>query len=237
MGDALRAQPRDVVYSLCEYGLAAVETWGASVGAQLWRTGHDLNDTWGSMSAAGFFNAERDHVTAPGSWNDLDFLMLGRIGWGGKLHPVRFTPDEQRTHFSLWCVRGSPLLLAGDPRELDGGTLALLTNDEAIAVNQDLLARPARRVVLSETTEAWIRDLDGGDVAVALFNRDEEAAVVRVEWPAVLGIPGAWSARDIWGDFATPTPPSSTWSAEIPRHGVTFLRLTEPGGFHRRQRR
>lgn len=225
MGAALRAQPRDLVFSLCQYGLAAVETWGASAGGQLWRTGSDLKDTWGAISAAGFFGEERDPATGPGSWNDLDMLMVGGIGFDRKLHEVRLTPDERRTHFALWCLRGSPLLLAGDAASLDEATVAFLSNDDAIAVNQDPLARPARRVVLSDTTEAWVRPLTGGALAVGLFNRDEEAAALRVEWKELTPEGGAWRARDLWRGGLAAEAATTGWQGTVPRHGVVFLRL------------
>ncbi len=228
MGAALRAQPRDLVFSLCQYGLAAVETWGADVGGQLWRTGSDLNDTWGAISAAGFFGEERDPATGPGRWNDLDMLMVGRIGFGGKLHSVRLTPDERRTHFALWCLRASPLLLAGDAASLDDATVAFLANDGALAVNQDPLARPARRVVLSPTTEAWVRPLAGGAWGVGLFNRDEEAAPVQVAWPELTQEPGAWQAHDLWRGGAAAGAAAADWQGTVPRHGAVFLRLERP---------
>ena len=225
MGAALRAQPRDIVFSLCQYGLAAVETWGAAAGGQLWRTGSDLNDTWGSISAAGFFGEERDAATGPGSWNDLDMLMVGQIGFARKLHPVRLTPDERRTHFALWCLRGSPLLLAGDAASFDEATVAFLSNDDAIAVNQDPLASPARRVVLSDATEAWVRPLAGGAFAVGIFNRDEEAAMVHVEWKQLTQEGGAWQAHDLWRAGLADPATTQGWQGTVPRHGVVFLRL------------
>ena len=223
MGAALRAQPRDLVFSLCQYGHAGVWEWGAETGGQLWRVGDDLVDTWGSVSAAGFFGEEHDRFIGPGHWNDLDFLMLGRIGWNRKTHPVRLTPDEQRTHFALWCLRASPLLLAGDPAALEPFTLSLLTNDAVIAVNQDPLGRPARRVVLGDTLEAWVRPLADGAVAVGVFNRDEETASATVTW-AQLGLPGVWRVRDLWRDREL-AHAAAQWSGAVARHGVELLRL------------
>lgn len=223
MGEALRAQPRDLVFSLCQYGHAAVETWGPEAGAQLWRTGSDLKDTWGSVSAAGFYGEERDAQVGPGRWNDLDFLMIGRIGWSRQLHAVNLTRAEQRTHFALWCIRGSALLLAGDPTVLDRDDLALLTNADAIAVNQDPLGRPARRVVLSDTVEAWIRPLHGGAFAVTISNRDEATATIAIDWRR-LGLTGAWRIRDLWRGH-TAELPAAVRTVELPRHDTAFFRL------------
>lgn len=222
MGAALRAQPRDLVYNLCEYGRAEVWEWGAAVGAQSWRVAEDVVDTWGSISAAGFHVEACDAATGPGRWNDLDMLMLGRIGWNRRLHDVRLAPDEQRTQLALWSLRGAPLLLAGDPAALDDFTLSLLGNDEVLAVNQDPAARPARRVVLSPTLEAWIRPLADGAVAVGIFNRDEEAADVTVPW-ARLGLAAPARVRDLWRHAAAAGGPN--WTGTVPRHGVEFIRL------------
>lgn len=223
MGAALRTQPHDLVYSLCQYGHAAVETWGADVDAHMWRIASDLKDTWGSISAAGFYGEERDPHVGPGRWNDLDMLMLGRIGWSGNLHDVNLTRAEQRTHFALWCLRGSPLLLAGDPRQLDADTLALLTNAGALAVNQDPRGAPARRVVLTDTLEAWIRPLSDGAVAVGICNRDEVAVPAAVDWTQ-LDLPGRWRAHDLWRGIVAEAA-ATGWRGEISRHDTAFLRL------------
>ena len=227
MGAALRAQPRDIVFNLCQYGHASVWTWGAKVGGQSWRVDQDLMDTWGAVAGAGFFGEERDRHAGPGRWNDLCFLMLGSIGWERNLHPVRLTRDEQRTHFALWCLRSSPLILGGDPCALDTATAALLTNDEVIALDRDPLAQPARRVVLSDVQEAWVRPLAGGAVAVGLFNRDEAPAAAQVTW-AQLGLPGTWRVRDLWRGRWIPAD-AAGWSGRVPRHGVELFRL-EPAG-------
>jgi len=227
MAAALRAQPRDIAFNLCQYGRAAVWTWGAKVGGQSWRVDQDLMDTWGAIAGTGFFGEERDGYAGPGRWNDLCFLMLGDIGFERKLHPVRLTRDEQRTHLALWCLRSSPLILGGDPTTLDENTRALLTNDEVIALDRDPLARPARRVVLSDTLEAWVRPLADGAVAVGLFNRDEAAATVRVGWEQ-LGLERGWQVRDLWRGLPLEGA-AAAWAGVVPRHGVQLFRLTRPG--------
>src|SRR6202012_5633596 len=54
MGNYLREQPRDIVFSLCQYGEFDVWKWGASVGGNSWRTTGDIRDSWGSLSSIGF---------------------------------------------------------------------------------------------------------------------------------------------------------------------------------------
>jgi hypothetical protein len=124
---------RDIVYSLCQYGLGDVWEWGEEVGGNLWRTTGDITDTWKSMSEIGFSQVRNASCARPGNWNDPDMLVVGWVGWGPSLHPTQLTPDEQYTHISLWSLLSAPLLIGCDLERLDGFTLNLLTNDEVIA--------------------------------------------------------------------------------------------------------
>ena len=57
---------------------------------------------------------------------------------------------------------------------LDDFTLALLTNDEVLEINQDPLGKPAGRVLKSGQKEVWARPLFDGAKAVGLFNRGSQ---------------------------------------------------------------
>src|SRR5438034_7619572 len=137
---------RDIVYSLCQYGMGNVWEWGGNVGGNCWRTTGDINDSWRSMSGIGFGQAGHEKFARPGNWNDPDMLVVGLVGWGPKLHPTKLTPDEQYTHISLWCLLSAPLLIGCDMERLDPFTLSLLTNDEVLAIDQDRLAKSATLV-------------------------------------------------------------------------------------------
>ncbi len=226
MGKILAGLDRDIVFSICQYGMGAVWTWGAEVGGNLWRTTGDITDTWSSMARIGFSQDAMAPFGGPGHWNDPDMLVVGRLGWGPKLRPTRLTPNEQYTHISLWCLLAAPLLLGCDLERLDDFTLNLLTNDEVLAVDQDPLGVAARRKARDGMAEVWARPLEGGRYAVGLFNRDEVPQTVRAEWRA-LGIEGRWLVRDLWrqqdlGVF------EGGFAAEVPRHGVLLLGLRRP---------
>jgi alpha-galactosidase len=224
MDRALKAQDRDILFSLCQYGMGDVWKWGAQVGGNCWRTTDDINDSWGSMTANGFHEAGHEQYGGPGHWNDPDMLVVGSVGWGPDLHPTRLTPNEQYTHISLWCLLSSPLLIGCDMTKMDPFTLSLLTNDEVIAINQDPLGKQAGRVSRDdEGHEVWAKDLEDGSKAIGLFNRGEFPATVTVKFED-LKVSGSQIVRDLWRqkDVGTMT---DEYSVEVPRHGVVLVRL------------
>lgn len=151
-------------------------------------------------------------------------LVVGWVGWGPKLRPTRLTPDEQRTHISLWCLLSAPLLLGCDLERLDDFTLSLLTNDEVLEVNQDPLGRQAARVWKDGNLEVWAKDMEDGSKAVGLFNRGESPSKIVARWSDV-GLSGRQRVRDLWwqkdlGAF------EEKFEAEVPAHGVVLVKLS-----------
>lgn len=224
MRTALDKAPRDIVFSLCQYGMGNVWEWGAQVSGNCWRTTGDISDTWSSMSGIGFGQAGRQSYAGPGHWNDPDMLVVGYVGWSAKVRPTRLTPNEQYTHISLWCLLCAPLLIGCDMTKLDEFTLNLLTNDEVLDVNQDPLGRQAGRVAKDGSLEVWAKDLEDGSKAVGLFNRGDDQATATASW-ADLGLTGKQSARDLWRQKDLGTA-SGQFAASVPRHGVVLVKLT-----------
>ncbi len=222
MGEFLKQQPRDIVYSLCQYGGMKVWEWGASVGGNSWRTTGDIVDTWNSMSGIGFRQDPAAPFAQPGNWNDPDMLIVGKVGWGN-LHPSRLTPNEQYTHISLWCLLSAPLLIGCDMTQLDPFTLNLLENDEVLAVDQDPLGKQAMAIAKSGETRVYAKDLADGSKAVGLFNLGETETQVEVNW-SDLGLKGKRHARDLWrqkdlGKF------KNSFGATVPRHSVVLIKV------------
>jgi alpha-galactosidase len=229
MREALNSVDRDIVYSIAQYGMGEIWKWGEELGANSWRTTGDLFDLWPSLDKIGFSHDGRERYAGPGHWNDADMLVLGRLGWGRKwgTRRTKLTPNEQLLHMTMWCLLASPLMIGCDLSRLDKFTLALLTNQEVIAVNQDLLGVPAGRNALDGQTEVWSRPLSDGTVAAGLFNRGETQASVTAEWSA-LGLNGPQLVRDMWrrsdiGRF------ESCYSASVPPHGCVLVRVGHPG--------
>ncbi len=215
---------RDIVFSLCQYGMGNVWKWGTEVGGNLWRTTGDITDMWEVLSEIGFSQVQNAAYTGPGHWNDPDMLTVGWVGWGPDLHPSRLTPNEQYTHMSLWCLLSAPLLIGCDVSRLDDFTLNLLTNDEVLALDQDPLGKQAVPVYKSGNIQIWLKQLADGNKAIGIFNLGTSSEDVTVHLTD-LGINVKHTIRDIWrqkdiGEF------EDTYKATVPNHGVALLKLT-----------
>ena len=229
MGSILKSLDRDMVFNLCEYGLGDVWEWGREVGGNFWRTSDDVGSgidgsLWKSMDVYGFGEAGKERWAGPGGWNDPDNILIGRILWHDKLAPTPLTPDEQYTWVTLWSMLNVPLILGNDLTTLDAFTLSLLSNDEVIALNQDILGRPAVPVAHWGSVEVWEKDLEDGAKAIAFFNRGTSAAPIHMDWPA-LGLAGKLHARDLWR-HADLTDAGHSVNATLPPHGTKLLRIT-----------
>ena len=228
MREALDECGRDIVYSICQfaYDRGHVWEWGAEIGGNLWRTTIDIADTWASMSEIGFTTADKGKYAGPGHWNDPDMLVVGMVGWGPSLRPTRLKRNEQITHITLWSLLAAPMLTGCDLSRLDEFTLDLLSNDEVIAVDQDPLGRPARRVSLNGDLEVWARPLSDGRHAVGLFNRGYIGETVTLDW-SDLGLEGKQPVRDLWRRKNLGLR-DSRFSADVPAHGVVLVAIGKP---------
>ena len=216
MHQALLNTHRPIVFSLCQYGFDAVWNWGPTVGGNLWRTTGDIKDNYERMSLIGFAQAGLSKYAAPGHWNDPDMLEIGN---------GHMTPDEYRTHMSLWAILAAPLLAGNDLSQMDDMTKSILMNKEVIAVDQDRRGIQGDRVSATGPFEIWMKPLEGGAKAVALFNRSEAVYPITVQLKDV-GFNGPVHARDLWAHKDLGTLQGS-YTAVIPRHGVVMLRLSK----------
>ncbi|MCC7491883.1 MAG: glycoside hydrolase family 27 protein, partial [Fimbriimonadaceae bacterium] len=232
----LRACGRDVVLELSNS--APLAEAGEYTGlAQMCRTAGDLVDVWDKAQldpakqrwALGIrdlwlaHRAWREH-NRPGHWNMPCPLRVGLLGgWDEKpLAPTRLTVAEQYSHLSLWCLWSAPLIIGCPPERLDEFTLGLLTNDEVLAVDQDLLGQQAHELVVGGG-EALVKELADGQVAVGLFNVADQPGRVAASL-AGLGLRHGWEARDLWRrqDLG---PVNGDLVADLPAHGCQLLRL------------
>jgi len=224
MSRALRGSGRAIVFSICEWGSTRPWLWAQGVG-HLWRSTGDIQDcwncgkSWGGMGVVHIIDLQADlHPYAgPGHWNDPDMLEVGNGG---------LTPAESRAHFSFWCLLAAPLIAGNDLRSMSKETLEILTNREAIAVDQDALGMQGRKVRDNGPQEVWMKPLADGSRAVILFNRGTEAGSIAVSWEDVGLAPGGKAVvRDLWkkadlGSF------SGRFEAKVEPHDVVMVRVT-----------
>jgi len=220
MDQDLRAQKRDIVFSMCQYGMADVWTWASKVHGNSWRTTSDIGGSWGSMAGIGFKQGGHEPYVKPGCWNDPDMMTVGFMGydWTG------LDDDEQYTEVSLWSLLDAPLILGNDLTKIDAFTHNLLCNDEVIEVNQDPLGRMARCIATRGDTKVYEKEMSDGSLAVGLFNLGDETVPVSATW-SELKLKGPRMVRDLWrqknlGRFA------AGFSADVPRHGSLLIRVS-----------
>jgi alpha-galactosidase len=223
MRDALLKTGRDIVYSLCQYGMGNVWEWGAEARGNYWRVSGDLTDVWSNMSPIGFRQAGREKWTRPGHYTDPDMLVVGKVGWGPSVHDTRLTPNEQLTHISLWALEAAPLLLGADMSQFDAFTTNLMTNPEVLAVDQDLLVKAASRISQRERLEVWARPLADGSMAVGFFNRGLQAATITATW-GELGLKGPQRVRDLWRQTDVGRV-DDAFTTMVPAHGVVLVKI------------
>lgn len=223
MQEALAKQNRDIYYSLCQYGMKNVSSWGPSVNAQSWRTTGDIEDTWQSLNRIGFSQAPLYKYAKPGSWNDPDMMIVGMVGWGENLHATRLTPYEQYTHVSLWSLLSSPLLIGCDLSKLDQFTLNLLTNDAVIAINQDELGKQAQQLIKNDTYQVWVKELVDGSKAIGIFNMSTNYQDISVKW-SDLGLTNTQLVTDVWRQTSMGEI-NNILNSRIPPHGVRLIQV------------
>jgi alpha-galactosidase len=216
MHKALLATGRPIVFSLCQYGWNDVWKWGPEVGGNLWRTTGDISDHYSRMEEIGFSQAGLSKYAAPGHWNDPDMLEVGNGG---------MTNDEYRQHMTLWVILAAPLLAGNDLSKMSPETLAILTNKEVIAVDQDKLGKQGDRVWAEGPKEIWAKPLSGGEKAVALFNRAPDPKSITLKLSDV-GFGANAKLRDLWtGKSVTAT--NGSYTVQIPKHGAVLLRISK----------
>ena len=201
---ARTGQPeKPIVFSICEWGFNRPWKWGAEAG-NLWRTTGDIKPVWTSVLAIYEATVRLSKYAGAGGWNDPDMLECGN----GKL-----TFEENRSHFALWCMMSSPLILGNDVRKFvrpdgtansDDPLLKLLTNEELIAINQDPLGVPCRRVHAG-LRDVLVKPLAGGRAAVCVFNKAKAPASLTLDFKKLsdesfpaLPQKAEYLIRDVW---------------------------------------
>jgi alpha-galactosidase len=212
MHDALVRAGRPIVYSI--HGRGAVWDWAASAGADLWRTTGDVKDNYSRMIAIGFAESGLEKFAGPGHWNDPDMLEVGNGG---------MKDNEYRMQMGLWSLLAAPLLAGNDLTKMSPETLAILTNREVIAIDQDRLGVQAHRVWEEGPLEIWMKPLADGSKAVGLFNREQGTLKLTVRFRDI-GVADAATVRDVWGSKDLGQFQGS-FSADVGEHQMMLLKI------------
>ena len=182
MRDALHAAGRPIVFSICEWGSNKPWEWAGDVG-NLWRTTGDIHPcfdckedhgTWYSWGVLQILDQQEGlrKYAGPGHWNDPDMLEVGN----------GMTVNEDRAHFSMWCMLAAPLISGNDLRHMSKETSEILLNKDVIAVDQDKLGIEGFRYSSDSILEVWFKPLADGDWAMCVLNRSTRPQKVRFDW-------------------------------------------------------
>jgi alpha-galactosidase len=226
MAGMLKTVHRDMIFNLCQYGMAEVYKWGAEVGGNSWRTGADLGGELNRLFEVALRNASLGDYCHPGAWNDPDYIQIGYLGnLKGDPRPSGFTPNECYSFMSLWCLTSAPLFYSGTMYKLDDFTLNVLCNPEVIAVDQDALGKCGKVVQKNDDSFVIVKQMEDGSKAIGLTNTGEVPAKITIKW-SEFGASGKYLVRDLWrekniGSF------SNEFTATVPRHGTMMLRVVK----------
>ncbi len=212
---AIRATGKPVRINMCRWAFPG--TWAPEVAAS-WRISPDINASWGAVRNIIRRNLYLSAFATGGHYNDMDMLEVGR----------GLTPEEDATHFGMWCIMASPLLIGCDMNGIDDATLKLLTNPELIALNQDPLGLQAYVVATDgKGAYALVKDIEnrfGTERALALYNSSDEPRRMAVAL-ADLELAGPVKMRDLYARTDAGTATDSI-SALLPPHATRIYRLS-----------
>jgi hypothetical protein len=124
-------------------------------------------------------------------------LPLGTLSLGAR--STRFSRDEQYTVMTLWSMARSPLMHGGDLTKTDDFTLALLTNDEVLAVNQR--SSDNRQLFDHDGLIAWTaKEPASGATYLAVFNTRDRVRLhesnARIPAAVITGAAGSAAVID-----------------------------------------
>ena len=182
ISDALCAAGRPIFLSMCEWGDNQPWRWARDIGHS-WRIGPDI---WCSFDSTRVFptyvqysvldcinkNDSLRRYAGPGHWNDPDMLEVGN----------GLTVNQDRAHFTMWCMMASPLILGNDVRNMSAETKLILTNRDLIAINQDRLGVQGLRFLSRDGLDYWFKPLANGDWAMTIFNPTRKSIDCHLNW-------------------------------------------------------
>jgi alpha-galactosidase len=125
-------------------------------------------------------------------------------------------------------MAAAPLIIGSDVQSLSASSIAMLTNREVLAVDQDPLGVQGTAIATSGTTQVWTKPLSNGDRAVALLNRGTAPQAISTTATQVgLRHSGGYALHDLWQHTTTET--AGGISATVAPHSAVLLRVSRQG--------
>lgn len=202
---------KDKIYNVCCWGFPG--EWVVNV-ADSWRTGGDIFNNFGAVIEQIDNIKSLAKYTGPGHVNDLDMMQIGN----------GMSYEEDKSHFAMWCMMSTPLMLGNDLNSISAETLSIISNSELIALDQDPACLQATVVKNYGAVEAWAKDLGekNSDVkAFALLNRSEKPQTLNVSFEE-LGLEGVTTVRDLWAHSDLSV--DGRLRVTVPAHGTAVFR-------------
>lgn len=240
MGDALKNSGRNILFYMCEWGVREPWKWGAETGATTWRCTYDTRDCWiGRQQGIGVIQSiegMKDIWAYSGvnRFNDADMMCIGLHGKGKSSNDLcqtgpGMTMTEYQTQFSLWCMWTSPLTLSFDVRNISDEDLAIITNEEMIAINQDRMGQQAEFIGEKDGIQVYAKDLENGDVALAILNLNDAAKTATVNFADIsaLSVEKEYNMRDLWTKTDLAKVSNGTYTANVKSHETKVYRLSD----------
>ena len=237
MSKAIRAAGRPMVFSLCEWGQHLPWRWAARDG-QLWRSTGDIGvafdkpvtrNGWTPLSVLNILDRQDSirQYAGPGHWNDPDMLEVGN----------GMSNNEDKAHFSLWCMLAAPLMAGNDLRNMSPQTAAILTNKDVIAIDQDPLGVECFKYYSFDGLEIFVKPLANNELAVCFLNRSNRVQNISYDWKdhtindaisktSVDFNQASYKLRDIWAKKDAGTT-NKVFKQAIAPDDVVVLRLTK----------
>jgi len=205
---------KDIIYNVCRWNFPG--TWVCDI-ADSWRISQDINASWASVKDIIAQNLYLSAYCQNGHYNDMDMLEVGR----------GLTTAEDQTHFGLWCIMSSPLLIGCDLGSLSTATRKLLGNEDLIALNQDPLGLQAYVAKAQDGIYILVKDIEekyGMTRAVAIYNPTDASVKTTMQF-SDLDLGGDVTMRDLVSK-RTYGPYQNQYTLSLPAHGTRFFRLT-----------
>lgn len=228
MGLALKNCGRDILFSACTWGADNTHSWIRETAADIWRSTGDISDQWSAIKRIADQQKDILPYGGVGCFNDMDMLTVGMYG-KGNVGITGLNDGEYKTHFSIWALFGSPLMIGCDVRNINDATLKILTNKKLIEINQDPACRQVFKIgAINQAPDVrcYARLLDNGDICIGCFNLGEENVITKFTTDE-LGLPESTGKtllmKNLWDD-ETIRITNGTFVNSLSPHGTLIYR-------------